>query len=85
MKESESLKLILLGTDDQFVNAEVGQNLRGELKNTHFIYIYDSGNYIEIDQPSRVLKILEDFLLRGEAFIVNWEGRSEEESPKRDY
>jgi len=84
LESSNSLKLVLLGTEDKITSSEVGHKLRALLKNIHFIYIYDSGNAIEIDQPERMIKIIEDFLLRGEAFIVNWEGRSEEESPKRD-
>lgn len=80
----DNLTLVLLGTEDEIVSAEVGHLLRERLKKAHFIYIYDAANGVEVDQPERVSKLLRDFFQRGEAFIVNWGGRSDDDAPKRD-
>ena len=84
MKGVDKLTLVLLGTDDAIVMPQVGHLLKEKMPRAHFIYVYDAGHGIEIDQPERVATVLTDFLSRGEAFIVNWGGRAEEEAPVRE-
>ena len=66
-----SLSLIVLGTDDKLVPQATGQLLKEKLNRVHFIYVYDAGHGLEIDQPDRVAELARDFFTRGEAFLVN--------------
>ncbi|PPR78009.1 MAG: AB hydrolase superfamily protein YvaM [Alphaproteobacteria bacterium MarineAlpha2_Bin1] len=80
----KNLTLILLGNDDMIVPSISGQIIKEKIEHSYFIYVYDSGHGIEIDQPKRVTTLLSDFLMRGQAFIVNWSGRDETEAPTRE-
>jgi pimeloyl-ACP methyl ester carboxylesterase len=62
--------LILHGTQDVRVPAEAVQMLRHEIPYSQLMYIYDAAHGLDIDQPERVGEVIEDFLMRGEAFIV---------------
>jgi pimeloyl-ACP methyl ester carboxylesterase len=66
-----ALSLIVLGTDDKLVPQATGQLLKEKLGRVHFIYVYDAGHGLEIDQPDRVSELARDFFTRGEAFLVN--------------
>lgn len=70
-----ALTLVLLGTDDRFVPQRAGQLLKEKLKRAHFVYVYDAGHGLEVDQADRVAEVVRDFFTRGEAFLVN-AGRS---------
>ena len=80
----KNLTLILIGNDDPIVPSISGQMIKEKIEHSYFIYVYDSGHGIEIDQPDRVTNLLSDFLMRGQAFIVNWGGRDETEAPTRE-
>jgi pimeloyl-ACP methyl ester carboxylesterase len=69
--EIACLTLILQGTDDVRVPAEAVQTVRRAVANAQLLYVYDAAHALEIDQPERVAGLVEDFLLRAEAFIVN--------------
>lgn len=62
--------LIIQGTQDVRVPAEAARTLRHAIPNSHLIYIYDAAHGLEIDQPHRLAELIEDFLMRGESFIV---------------
>jgi len=66
-----SLSLIVLGSDDQLVPQATGQLLKEKLNKAHFIYVYDAGHGLEVDQPDRVAELARDYFTRGEAFLVN--------------
>ena len=70
-REIASEVLILHGTKDQRVPVEAVRRLRHDIKNSQLLYIYDAAHSLEVDQPERVGQVIVDFLLRGEAFIVN--------------
>lgn len=69
--EIRCLTLIVHGTEDVRVPVEAVRKLRNQIPHSHLIFIYDAAHSIEVDQPERVGKVYESFLLRGEGFIVN--------------
>ncbi len=62
--------LILMGTRDEVVPAESAILLKERIPHSHLTYVYDAAHAIDVDQPERVLRIVQAFLERGEAFIV---------------
>ena len=62
--------LILLGTRDRIVPAEVAYFLKARIPNAHMSYIYDAAHALDSDQPERVARLVTAFLERGPAFIV---------------
>lgn len=62
--------LILHGTEDVRVPVDAVRMLRHEIPHSQLMYIYDAAHGLDIDQPERVGEVIEDFLMRGEAFIV---------------
>ena len=75
--EIACLTLIVHGTRDVRVPLDAVQMLRRTIPHSHLVFIYDSAHSIEVDQPERVGNLYLDFLLRGEAFIVNSTSRTE--------
>ena len=69
--EIEALCLIILGTRDTAILPECGQLLRHNIPKSVLTYIYDAAHNIESDQPARIATLVDDFLERGIAFIVN--------------
>jgi pimeloyl-ACP methyl ester carboxylesterase len=65
--------LILRGTADPLIPDESVQLLRSRLPHAYLIYVWDASHAIEVDQPERMLRVVESFLQRSDAFIVNWE------------
>ena len=63
--------LILHGTRDMRVPVSGVQMLKKRIPNSQLVYVYDAAHSLELDQPDRVGALIEDFLVRGEAFIVN--------------
>jgi pimeloyl-ACP methyl ester carboxylesterase len=76
----ERLTLILQGTEDRVAPKESVQRLKGLLKRSYLIYVWDAAHGIEVDQPERTLAVIESFFARSEAFVVNW-GRSTNTTP----
>lgn len=69
--EIDKLTLLLHGTKDVRVLPESMQLLRQKMKFSQLVYVYDAAHSLEIDQPERVANLVDDFLRRGEVFIVN--------------
>jgi hypothetical protein len=69
--EVRAYTLILGGTKDERVPAQAVQTVKSRIRRSQLLYIYDASHAMEIDQPERVANLVEDFLLRGDAFIVN--------------
>lgn len=67
----ECLTLILMGTRDAVLRPESVQYLKNQLQRSFLVYLYDAGHLIDMDQPERFVRLVRDFLTRGEAFIVN--------------
>ncbi len=66
----ERLMLILQGTRDEHPIAGV-QRLRRLVRSSFLVYVWDAGRTLEVDQPARVLALIDSFLKRSESFIVN--------------
>ncbi len=69
--EIEALTLILHGTKDGAVPISSPRLLKTRIPRAFLIYIYDAAHAIEVDQPEYFVNLVEDFLTRGEAFLVN--------------
>jgi pimeloyl-ACP methyl ester carboxylesterase len=63
--------LVLHGVLDRIVTKESVQLLKSRLKRSFLIYFWDAAHGIEVDQPERMLAVVEEFLTRSEAFVVN--------------
>ena len=63
--------LILHGTLDIRVPVSGVRMLKERIRHSQLVYVYDAAHSLELDQPERVGALIEDFLVRGEAFIVN--------------
>jgi pimeloyl-ACP methyl ester carboxylesterase len=64
--------LILQGTLDPIVPAVSVQRLRRQLRSAFLVYVWDAAHPLETEQPERVHALIDGFLTRSEAFIVNW-------------
>lgn len=69
--EIRATTLILSGSRDVRVPAQAVQAVKSGIKRSQLLYIYDAAHAMEVDQPERVASLVEDFFVRGEAFIVN--------------
>jgi pimeloyl-ACP methyl ester carboxylesterase len=69
--EIEALTLILHGTKDGAIPIDSPRLLKNRIPHSFLIYVYDAAHAIEVDQPEYVLNLIDDFLTRGESFLVN--------------
>lgn len=69
--EIEILTLILHGTKDGAIPVASPRLLKNRIPRSFLIYVYDAAHALEIDQPEYFVGLVEDFLTRGEAFLVN--------------
>ena len=69
--EIDCQTLILHVTQDVRVPESGVRFLKARIPHSQLVYVYDAAHSLELDQPDRVGGLIEDFLLRGEAFIVN--------------
>lgn len=66
-----ALTLIVHGTKDGVIPLESPRLLKERIPRATLVYIYDAAHSIDVDQPARFANLVNDFLTRGEAFIVN--------------
>jgi pimeloyl-ACP methyl ester carboxylesterase len=69
--EVRCLTLVVHGTKDVRVPADAVRSMRRVIPHSHLVFVHDAAHSIEHDQPERVADLYEDFMLRGEAFIIN--------------
>jgi pimeloyl-ACP methyl ester carboxylesterase len=67
----DALTLVMIGTNDGVIPAASGHLLKRQIPQLFFVYVYDAAHAVDIDQPNLFAELIEDFLSRGEAFIVN--------------
>lgn len=72
--EIDALTLIVHGNADRSVPASSVQRLRARIRRSYLIYVHDATHDVEVDQPERFHRLVEGFLARAEAFVVNWDG-----------
>ena len=68
----DRLALILHGTADRIILKESVQLLKSRLPRSYLVYVWDAAHAIEVDQPERMVSLVESFLQRSEGFMVNW-------------
>lgn len=71
LNEIEALTLILHGTRDGAIPISSPRLLKSRIPRAFLIYVYDAAHAIEVDQPEYFAGLVQDFLTRGEAFLVN--------------
>jgi pimeloyl-ACP methyl ester carboxylesterase len=62
--------LVLIGTRDGVVSAEWGREYMRLLPNCNFMLVYDAAHEIASDRPEAFASTVQDFLARGDAFVV---------------
>jgi pimeloyl-ACP methyl ester carboxylesterase len=62
--------LILHGTEDRIITKDSMQLLKSRLAKSFLVYVWDAAHNIEVDQPERMLALVEAFLDRSDAFVV---------------
>lgn len=70
VSEIKSQTLILHGTEDRIIGRQSVQLLRSRLAKSFLVYVWGAAHNIEIDQPERMLELVEGFLERSDAFVV---------------
>jgi pimeloyl-ACP methyl ester carboxylesterase len=68
--EIRNQTLILHGSEDRIIGRESVQLLRSRLPKSFLVYVWDAAHNIEVDQPERMLELVEAFLERSESFVV---------------
>jgi pimeloyl-ACP methyl ester carboxylesterase len=68
----QAVTLILSGTEDRIVGKESVQLLKSRLRHAFLVYVWDAAHNIEVDQPGRMLALVQSFLERSDAFVVNY-------------
>lgn len=68
--EIKTPTLILHGTEDRIIGRESMQLLKSRLAKSFLVYVWDAAHNIEVDQPERMLALVEAFLDRSDAFVV---------------
>jgi pimeloyl-ACP methyl ester carboxylesterase len=71
------LTLIVAGNRDGITPPQSGQLLKRTIPRSYLTYVYDAAHMIEVDQPERFVRVVRDFLTRGEAFIIHWKDGAE--------
>jgi pimeloyl-ACP methyl ester carboxylesterase len=63
--------LVLFGTADQVIPADMGHLYRELMPNAHLVFVYDAGHAISTDRPEAFTEVVADFLERHEAFVIS--------------
>jgi pimeloyl-ACP methyl ester carboxylesterase len=66
----QAVSLILHGTEDRIIGADSMQLLKSRLPRAFLVYVWDAAHNLEVDQPERMLALVESFLERSDAFVV---------------
>ncbi|HUQ26437.1 MAG TPA: alpha/beta hydrolase [Burkholderiales bacterium] len=70
VREIRNQTLILHGSEDRIIGRESVQLLRSRLAKSFLVYVWDAAHNIEVDQPERMLELVEAILDRSDAFVV---------------
>jgi pimeloyl-ACP methyl ester carboxylesterase len=66
----EAPVLALFGTEDKVTPPAAAHLYREILPNCHLVMVYDAAHAIDADRPEAVASVVDDFLERGERFLV---------------
>jgi pimeloyl-ACP methyl ester carboxylesterase len=70
LEKIQATTLILHGTEDRIIRADSMRLLKRRLGRAFLVYVWDAAHNLEMDQPERVLALVQSFLERSEAFVV---------------
>jgi pimeloyl-ACP methyl ester carboxylesterase len=65
--------LVVWGTEDRVIPAEMGREYAAIMPRCRLVFIYDAGHAIDGDRPEAFAAVTGDFLDRGEQFVVRQE------------
>jgi pimeloyl-ACP methyl ester carboxylesterase len=71
LSELAAPTLVLFGTHDNVISPEMGRHYRELIPNCHLVFVYDAGHAIAAERPEAFAEVVEDFLERREAFVIN--------------
>jgi len=71
MAELEVPTLVIFGTRDRLTPPYLGRIYRDKLPHCHFVLLYDAGHQAAVERPEAFASLVNDFLERRDAFIVN--------------
>jgi pimeloyl-ACP methyl ester carboxylesterase len=71
MRELAVPVLVIFGTRDCFIPAEMMSVYRELLPNGNTVFIYDAAHEVDADRPEAFVALVNDFYDRHEAFLVN--------------
>jgi pimeloyl-ACP methyl ester carboxylesterase len=63
--------LVLFGTLDRVIPAEIGHFYKELMPNAHLVFVYDAAHAISTDRPEAFAEVVADFVERREAFVIS--------------
>jgi pimeloyl-ACP methyl ester carboxylesterase len=63
--------LVVFGTEDKMLPAEVARIYREKISNCNLVFVYDAAHEVDADRPEAFVSLVDDFFERQEAFLVN--------------
>jgi pimeloyl-ACP methyl ester carboxylesterase len=72
LKNLDCLTLIVHGTLDTVIPASTARLLKETIPGAYLTFVYDAAHSVEVDQPERMMRVVDAFLQRAEGFLVNW-------------
>jgi pimeloyl-ACP methyl ester carboxylesterase len=69
--EVQAPTLVVFGTRDTAIAPSTGRFYRERIPNCYYILMYEAGHAIAAERPQALYQLVDDFLERGDAFIVN--------------
>ena len=70
IKEIQQPVLVVWGKHDRFINVKLGELLAEELPNARLDIIEDSGHFVHMDKPEKLLKVTHKFLEEKESKVA---------------
>jgi pimeloyl-ACP methyl ester carboxylesterase len=74
MREIATPTLVLFGTLDRVIPAEIGHLYKELMPNCHLVFVYDAAHAISAERPEAFTEVVADFVERREAFVVSRTG-----------
>jgi pimeloyl-ACP methyl ester carboxylesterase len=63
--------LVLFGTQDGVIPAEMGRIYKELIADAHLVFVYDAGHALMVERPEACAEVVTDFLERTDGFIIS--------------
>ena len=63
--------LVMFGTQDGVIPAEMGRVYKELIPDAHLVFVYDAGHALMVERPEAFTEVVTDFLERTDAFIIS--------------